>query len=259
MCSGTSSVGSATIPSGKSGKSETRATAIHGKPPAVSDAMAVPTALVWFRRDLRVHDHPPLQAALDAFERVVPVFVLDDRLLGGSPGRTSFMLECLTDLRASLRGRGGDLVVVRGEPERVLPALAREHGATAAYFASDVSPFAMGRDRRVSEALRQAGVEPRRTPGTFIADIGRLRPYAVFTPFWRAWSQLPRRAIHGAPRAVAVPPGLTAGTIPGGSAPWLPGGETAGRERMLAFDHTTYSRSRDRLDRDTSLLSPYLH
>ena len=24
------------------------------------------TALVWFRRDLRVHDHPPLRAALDA-------------------------------------------------------------------------------------------------------------------------------------------------------------------------------------------------
>ena len=41
------------------------------------------TALVWFRRDLRVHDHPPLRAALDAFERVVPVFVLDDRLLDG--------------------------------------------------------------------------------------------------------------------------------------------------------------------------------
>ena len=54
------------------------------------------TALVWFRRDLRVHDHPPLRAALDACERVVPVFVLDDRLLHGrhaSGSRTQFMLE----------------------------------------------------------------------------------------------------------------------------------------------------------------------
>ena len=52
------------------------------------------TALVWFRRDLRIHDHPPLRAALDAFDRVVPVFVLDERLLDGrfeSPGRAAFL------------------------------------------------------------------------------------------------------------------------------------------------------------------------
>ena len=54
------------------------------------------TALVWFRRDLRVHDHPALRAALDAHERVVPVFCLDDRLLHGrhaSGPRTQFLLE----------------------------------------------------------------------------------------------------------------------------------------------------------------------
>ena len=41
------------------------------------------TAVVWFRRDLRLHDHPPLRAALEEHERVIPVFVLDDRLLHG--------------------------------------------------------------------------------------------------------------------------------------------------------------------------------
>src|ERR687890_505571 len=104
------------------------------------------TALVWFRRDLRVHDHPPLRAALDAHERVVPVFVLDDRLLDGrhaSGSRTRFMLESLSDLRTALQERGGDLVIARGAPERELPTLASAHGATAVYFASDASPFAM--------------------------------------------------------------------------------------------------------------------
>jgi hypothetical protein len=41
------------------------------------------TALLWLTRDLRVHDHPALRAALDRCERVVPVFCFDDRLLGG--------------------------------------------------------------------------------------------------------------------------------------------------------------------------------
>jgi deoxyribodipyrimidine photo-lyase len=209
------------------------------------------TALVWFRRDLRVHDHPPLRAALDAHERVVPVFVLEERLLTPSENRAKFLYACLHDLRRAL-----DLVVLRGDPRTELPRLAREHGATAAYFASDVSPFAMARDREVEAALQQAGVEPRRTPGNFIADIGKLKPYTVFTPFWRAWRQLPRREVLGAPRTVPVPSGLTLGAIPAGG---HEGGETAGRKRMLAFDHTTYAQARNRLDRDTSMLSPYLH
>ena len=67
------------------------------------------TALVWLRRDLRLHDHPALRAALDHHDRVVPVFCFDDRLLHGrhaSGPRTQFLLECLADLDASLRVRG---------------------------------------------------------------------------------------------------------------------------------------------------------
>jgi deoxyribodipyrimidine photo-lyase len=30
-------------------------------------------APLWFRRDVRVHDHPALRAALDADDRIVPV------------------------------------------------------------------------------------------------------------------------------------------------------------------------------------------
>jgi len=41
------------------------------------------TAILWFRRDLRVHDHPALAAALERADEVVPVYVLDDVLLGG--------------------------------------------------------------------------------------------------------------------------------------------------------------------------------
>src|SRR4051794_37777271 len=204
------------------------------------------TALVWFRRDLRVHDHPPLRAALDAHDRVIPVFVLDDRLLGGrhaSGSRTQFMLESLQALRTALRERGGELVIVRGTPEQELPTLARAHGATAVHFASDASPFAMNRDKRVEEALREAGVESRRSAGNFVADIGKPKPYSVFSPFWRAWKELPRRDVHGAPRSVPVPAGLEAGEIPGlaslglkNDVPQpLPGGEPEGRKRMNAW------------------------
>ncbi len=221
------------------------------------------TALVWFRRDLRVHDHPPLHEALAAHDRVVPVFVLDDRLLGASPSRTSFMLDCLRELRTALRERGGELFVRRGEPRRELVQLARETSAEAVYFASDVSPFAVARDRGVAQALREAGVEPRRTPGNYIAGVDR--PYVVFTPFWRAWERVARREVHGAPRKVAVPPAPAAGRIPAvaGELPDpLPAGEKEGRARMHAWLRAGlagYGDRHDRVEGGTSALSPYLH
>jgi deoxyribodipyrimidine photolyase len=43
-------------------------------------------AVVWFRRDLRVADHPALLAALDAADQVVPTFVADGRALHALPG-----------------------------------------------------------------------------------------------------------------------------------------------------------------------------
>lgn len=106
------------------------------------------TAIVWFRRDLRVRDHPALREALDRHDEIVPFFCLDDRLLHGrhaSGTRTQFLLECLEDLDASLRERGARLVVRHGEPAKEL----RRLGATHVYFTGDVSPFARERARRI--------------------------------------------------------------------------------------------------------------
>jgi len=80
------------------------------------------TALVLFTRDLRIHDQPALAAAAAA-DRVLPVFVLDDAILGSryaAPNRLVGLLGALEDLRGSLRARGGDLVVRRGRPVEVV-------------------------------------------------------------------------------------------------------------------------------------------
>jgi len=236
------------------------------------------TAIVWFRRDLRVHDHPALTAAARAADHVVPVFVLDERLLRGrfpSGPRAHFLLGCLTELRAALRERGANLVVRHGAPERELAALAQETGADALHFASDVSPFAMARDRRVVAALDAAGVEAVRHPGLFVANVNEPRikdgrPFSVFSPFWRAWTQLERREVHGAPRTLSLPSGVKVGQIPSLEAlqleddlpePFEPG-EKAARERMHAWiggGIASYADRHDLVAGGTSELSPYLH
>jgi deoxyribodipyrimidine photo-lyase len=221
------------------------------------------TAIVWFRRDLRVHDHPPLHEALAAHDRIVPVFVLDERLTRVSPSRTSFMLDCLRELRCALRDRGGELFVREGRPETVLLELARETDATAVYWAPDVSPYSRARDERVAGVLREHQIEVCRTPGNYIAGVER--PYVVFTPFWRAWERVARREVHGAPRTLAVPTALAAGGIPTVESELpepFPAGEAQARERMSAFlrgDAGDYESRHDRVAGGTSTLSPYLH
>jgi deoxyribodipyrimidine photo-lyase len=236
------------------------------------------TALVWFRRDLRLHDHPPLAAALRDHDRVVPVFVLDPALLAGrfrAAPRTWFLLACLEELDGALRERGGQLVVRTGDPAEVLPALAAETGALACHWASDVSPYAAGRDRRVRAALRRAGVTARPGPGNFVADVAAVRsqagtPFSVFSPFHRAWQRAERRTVHRAPAVVPVPRGVAGDGVPALAdvgleldlaEPAVRPGESAARaalERWLDGGLDRYDERHDTLAGGTSMLSPYL-
>jgi len=237
----------------------------------------VETALVWFRRDLRLHDNPALRAALHSSDTVVPVFCFDDRLLHGrhaSGSRTQFLLECLEELAAGLRALGANLVIRHGPPERELVDLARATGAGHIHYARDVSPFARRRGERVSEALAQAGIEEHAAPGLVAVDrLSDVRtrtgtPYTVFSPFHRNWLEQPRREVLGAPRSIPFPSGVKVGRLPTlhalglaqeASEP-MKGGEEEGRRRLAAFLRgpiAEYSANHDALGADrTSRLSP---
>jgi deoxyribodipyrimidine photo-lyase len=236
------------------------------------------TRLLWLRRDLRVHDHPALEAARSQADHLVPVFCFDDRLLHGrhaSGPRTQFMLECLVDLDRSLQARGSRLVVRHGRPERELPKLAAELNPTAVHYTADVSAFARNRDRLVSQAL---DVPAHEHPGLFaVDDLRAIRtqadaPYTVFTPFHRAWQRAARRPVHGSPRRLPpLPEGVDPGVLPDLTQLGLlqevedpmPGGETRARERLNRFvadRAAAYGDTRDLLAEDgASRLSPYLH
>lgn len=237
------------------------------------------TALVWFRRDLRVRDHPPLRAALDAHDHVLTVFCLDPRLLNGrhaSGPRTQFMLECLRDLDDGLRERGGGLIVRQGAPERELVDLAREVGAEDVYFTADVSPYARERGKRVHAALSEHDIALHGCPGlTVVDDVTAIetqagKPYTVFSPFHRTWAEHPRREVLQAPRKLNAP-GVKRGTIPKLDDLGLKqevedpmrGGEDEGLRRLTNFLRSgidSYGENHDALGADkTSRLSPYLH
>ena len=238
------------------------------------------TAVVWFRRDLRVRDLPALTEACREHERVVPLFVFDPKLLRGrfrSHGRTAWMLECLEALDGELRARGGRLVVRRGRPQTEVRAVAAEVGARAVHVSDDVTGFARARDARVEQALARDGVALVRHPGLYVADVPRIRtgsggPYTVYSPFLKAWKAQERRPVERAPREIAMAP-IAAGRMPSlgalgfaGRAPDLedrpePGEDAARRAARAWVDGqglARYAERRNDLAVPTSRLSAYL-
>jgi deoxyribodipyrimidine photo-lyase len=258
------------------------------------------TAVVLFTRDLRVHDNPALAAACRGSDRVVPVFVFDDTILGSryaAPNRVSYLLDAVTELRASLQDLGGDLVVRRGDLLGELRALVTEVAADALHLQADVSAYARRREEGIRALARDldgsADASGTGTvlrvhvhPGVTVVPAGELTPasgdhFKVFTPYWRRWTQAPHREPVAAPATVPTPTttadgeALTTGQLPTladlvgadrarDTAPDLPdAGESAARQRADAwFDGgiEDYGTGRNLLaDDGTSRLSAHLH
>ena len=144
-------------------------------------------AVVWFRRDLRVADHPALAGAAEAFDEVVPLFVLDDRLRRPSgPNRLAFLSRCLHDLHGSTDGA---LAVRTGDPVEVVPAVVAEAGADAVFVTADFGPYGSRRDEAVAAAL---DVDLHAVGSPYAVDPGLVerapgQGYAVYSAYERAW------------------------------------------------------------------------
>ncbi|AUV82146.1 deoxyribodipyrimidine photo-lyase [Salinigranum rubrum] len=148
--------------------------------------------LHWHRRDLRTADNRGLATAADAGP-VVPLFVFDDAVLehAGS-ARVRYMLDALDALRARYRALGSDLVVRRGDPREVVPAVASDVGAERVGWNKDYSGLARERDTAVRRALDDADIARESVhdhlhhePGSITTNAGE--PYSVYTYFWKKW------------------------------------------------------------------------
>ncbi len=238
--------------------------------------------LLWFRRDLRLSDHPALTAAVESGRPVLPVYVLDGedpdggaRPLGGAA--RWWLHGSLAALAADLEVRGSRLILRRGPVLRALSDLATEVGADAVFW----TRHAGADEKPLADALAACGIRARRFRGTLLFEPEDVRtrqgtPFRVFTPFWKHLQTLepPARPLP-APDRVPAPERWPASdaledwalrpTRPdwagGLRATWTPG-EAAAHARLVAFlDERAagYAEGRDRLAAEaTSRLSPAL-
>ncbi|NOD63531.1 MULTISPECIES: deoxyribodipyrimidine photo-lyase [unclassified Ruegeria] len=235
--------------------------------------------IMWFRRDLRLSDHPALTAAAESGRPVVPVFLHDDLVeqLGAAPKwRLGLGLEAFS---RSLDGLGSRLILRRGDALAQLQALIQETGAGAVYWSRSYDPASIARDKKIKSVLTEQGVMAKSFAGHLLFEPWTVatktgQPFRVYTPMWRAVQgrgvPAPNASVTGLLAPAKWPSTeelhkwqLDRAMNRGASIvrPYVHPGEQAAHEHLNVFlDRVAlYSKYRDRLDMDgTSNLSEYL-
>ena len=234
------------------------------------------TAIWWIRRDLRLRDNLALHEARTHAENVVPVFILDDKLLkSGSIGekRLAFLFAGLRKLDEDLHTHGSRLILRSGSPVEVLAKLVDECKAALITAEADYSPYAQSRDMNVSRStpLRLVGSSAILPPDSVLKQDGS--PYTKFTPYSKSWkANLPidQAMLLPAPKEIK-----TSFALPSDKIPELPAlakdtafqsGEAAALSRLNEFFEGRisspiykYDISRNLMNPvGTSMLSPYI-
>ena len=158
--------------------------------------MKSPTALFWFRRDLRAFDNAALHAALTNAERVHCVFVFDREILDAlhdkADRRVEFIWDSVAELRAALHAMGGALHVIYDTARDAIPKLAQDLDVDAVFANHDYEPQAVARDAHVAAILETKGIsfETHKDHVIFEKDevlTGAGKFFSVFTPYKNAW------------------------------------------------------------------------
>lgn len=184
------------------------------------------TALVWFRKDLRVADNESLWRACRDSQRVVPVYCIDPRDFAhtdyGFPRtsnlRTRFLLQSLEDLRENLRKRGGELVIEIGRPESVLSQMAERFAVDALYFHEEIASEERRVERGVLKALGSQ-VTVHAFQGNYLfhpedAPFTRFDVPEIFSNFRRLLEKQARvRQPLPTPRHISTP-SINSGSLP---------------------------------------------
>ena len=245
-------------------------------------------AIVWFRDDLRLADHPALHAASNAGAPVVCLYVLDEQSHALQPpvarplgGATRWWLaQSLRALDESLRGLGAVLVLRRGPAAKVIAELARDIDAATVFWNEIAQAPHLATADQVKAELEKIGIRAQVFPGDLLAAPASIRNkenrgLRVFTPFWRRVQSLGDQPKPlPAPKKLQGVSGIASDRVEdwnlepskpdwagGLRESWTPG-EASARKLLKSFLRggiAGYTGDRDRPDREgTSRLSPHL-
>lgn len=231
-------------------------------------------AVVLYRLDLRIKDHPALYEAAHSGLPIIPLYIWDTEASWHSKeGSYSswWLSQSLRTLADKLKEKGLDLVIKVGSAAEVLENLHRQHPFSDIYYNRVYHP---GEDALVRHWCENHGVEGHAFNGSLLVEPGSITTksggyFKVFTPFWKtALKDLDVPGLLPIPKKIeSYSKKIATDKIPvsehdGLSRYWKPGYE-GGKKQLDIFlkDRLEgYAEARDIPSVDgTSLISPHLH
>ena len=225
------------------------------------------TSIIWFRRDLRINDHPALLAAIESADQVIPLFILDKKQINEAGEKLlAYMGQSLRALDESL---GNRLHIIEGDQVEVLKELIAQYDVEEVHISAEYERYGAERDSRVEAA----GIKLVRTGSPYAVTPGRVlkpsdaTPYKVYTPFYRGWRTHGYRAPAVTPKKFnVVQPTDKYRVFPDFPSPegvhMIEAGEKAALTRFTVFTKNgldTYDENRNLASIDgTSKMSTYL-
>lgn len=160
-------------------------------------------SIVWFRRDLRLDDHPALHEALSRGNPIIPLFIWDPDYekpwIPGSASR-SWLMQSLGCLDQELKKKGSRLIFRQGSTLNVLNDIIASSRVRTILWHRRCEPAVAARDKSTIQHLLQKRVNVRILNGSLLRDPDSIRkengdPYRVFTAYWNAHRRMePHRA-----------------------------------------------------------------
>lgn len=118
--------------------------------------------LVWLKRDLRLHDHAPLQAALATRLPVLALYTFEPALMAASDWsarHTAFIRQSLADMQAQLTPYGIQLLVCQQDMPQALDMLRQHVHIHSIYSHQEIgNVLSFARDKAVAAWCRAHGV-----------------------------------------------------------------------------------------------------
>jgi len=220
----------------------------------------------WIQRNIRLTDNKTLTAALQEGNGLLPVFILDRKILENQHTlscKDRFLFSALKDFDKALQLLGSKLIVRVGNPVDEIIKLAGEVDAKKVYTDADVHPALIRQYNQLGEKIElNFGEQPCIFPFSAVTKKNG-KPYQVFTPFSRAWKALPiNLQLFQSPDYLPSVPDIFSVTLPVLShLDTFPAEEFQAARKLKSFMDGpiyTYSDSRNMLCKDgTSFLSPY--
>ncbi|KAA0991048.1 deoxyribodipyrimidine photo-lyase [Dyadobacter aurulentus] len=182
----------------------------------------------WFRNDLRLLDNEALFSACNSSKEIIPVFVFDPRQFENTrlgfrrtnALRAQQLINCVTDLRNTIRQKGGDLIIKIGEPEKIIAQLAEDQDAGYVYCSKEIAPEETRIESSLSKNLKTGNIDIKLFWMDTLVHAAELPfPISKLPGSFDAFAKAMENKLNIAtslpePSAIRLPEGLEPGQMP---------------------------------------------